>query len=125
MRNFFRNWLPPICWAVGIFYLSSIPNLRSSLPSAWDFIFRKAAHVAEYAVLAFLAARSLKMTSVKTGALFYPVVFSLCLAYAMADECHQTFVVGRHGSFFDAGIDGMGILSGMAMHKAIFRSRQK
>jgi hypothetical protein len=46
-------WLPVAVWAALIFTLSSIPDLGTGL-GFWDTLLRKAAHVAEYAVLGAL-----------------------------------------------------------------------
>ena len=40
--------------------------------------------------------------------------FALTVAYAAADEVHQTFVRGRHGSPVDVAIDAAGALVGLA-----------
>ena len=50
-------WGPVLLWAGFIFFLSSIPDLSSGLEQ--DFLLRKIAHVAEYAVLALLLWRAL------------------------------------------------------------------
>jgi VanZ family protein len=122
MKIFFRCWLPVILWAAGIFYLSSVPSLRSSLPSAWDFVLRKGAHLTEYAVLAMLVFTALKAMSIK-GARLYVAAVSFCFFYALSDECHQMFVLGRHGSLVDAGIDAAGILAGLAAYLSFFRRK--
>jgi VanZ family protein len=94
-----------LLWAGVIFAFSSIPSLGTHL-GTWDYVLRKLAHTAEYAVLAALLARA-------TGS--YPWAFVLTVAYAGTDEFHQTFVRGRHGSPVDVGIDAVGALVGLVI----------
>jgi VanZ family protein len=96
-------WLPVVVWAGVIFAVSSIPSLSSGL-GVWDTVLRKAAHMAEYAVLAALLWRALRSELVGLAA---------ALAYAATDELHQAFVRGRHGSPVDVAIDGIGAAIGL------------
>jgi VanZ family protein len=96
-------WLPVLLWAAVIFTLSSIPSLATGL-GTWDTILRKAAHVAEYAVLGGLLYRALGRE---------PLALAAGIAYAATDELHQSFVRGRHGSPVDVAIDAIGIAAGM------------
>ena len=99
------RWLPVLVWAGVIFTLSSIPSLNSGL-GGWDYVLRKLAHMAEYAILALLLVRA-------TGS--YAWAFALAVAYACTDEVHQLFVRGRHGSPLDVGIDAIGVLAGLTL----------
>ena len=98
-------WLPVLIWAVVIFTLSSIPSLSSGL-GTWDTILRKAAHLAEYAVLGGLLYRALGRE---------PLALAAGIAYAATDELHQSFVRGRHGSPVDVAIDAVGVAVGMLL----------
>ena len=90
-----------------IFWLSSIPDLRSSWQPMWDLILRKFAHVGEYAVLAVLSFAALRASGVsRRRALWFG--FLIASVYAMTDEYHQTFVAGRHGTPVDWLIDTLG-----------------
>jgi len=100
-------WLPVFFWCAGIYYLSSIPSLRSDLPGGWDYILRKIAHITEYSVLAFLAFRAAAQSIGKRRALAYAVLFAF--AFALSDEYHQTFIAGRSGNAVDVTIDSLGI----------------
>ena len=95
-------WLPIVAWAALIFALSSIPSLGTGL-GTWDTILRKWAHMAEYAVLAFLLRRAVST----------PWAFVAAVAYAASDEVHQSFVRGRHGAPRDVVIDSVGIVIGL------------
>ena len=115
MNKFIIFWVPVLIWVGFIFWLSSIPDLKSGMEE--DFILRKIAHILEYAILTFLLFRALsaqgrpasggeKISFVKTLILAVIIAF----LYSISDEYHQTFVQGRQGSFKDIGIDSVGIL---------------
>jgi VanZ family protein len=107
MKKFFKFWFPVLIWAGFIFWLSSIPNLKSGLEQ--DFILRKIAHILEYAILTFLFLRALTKENLSIGKIVISsIVFSLF--YALTDEYHQTFIFGREGSLGDVGINSIGIL---------------
>jgi len=104
-----KLWVPVLAWAGLIFYLSSIPDLKTSLE--YDFVLRKIAHAAEYFILTFLLYRAFK-GQLKMGTLLliiYPATLSFL--YAASDEFHQSFVIGRTCSFGDVLIDTIGIIS--------------
>jgi VanZ family protein len=96
-------WLPVFAWAAVIFAFSSIPSLSTGL-GTWDTVLRKAAHVAEYAILGALLYRALGREALALAA---------GIAYAATDEFHQRFVPGRHSSPVDVAIDAVGLALGM------------
>ena len=101
-------WIMIIIWAGVIFYLSNQPDLKSSLPNFWDLIFRKIAHISEYAVLTFLLIRTFVHHNIKRkNATILAVIIAIC--YAFGDEYHQTFIAKRAGSIRDVLIDSIGI----------------
>jgi VanZ family protein len=102
-------WLPVVVWAAVIFAFSSIPSLSTGL-GTWDTILRKAAHMAEYAILGALLLRALGR---ELPALFFG------LAYAITDEIHQHFVEGRHASPIDVAIDGVGVAIGIFLVRLV------
>lgn len=108
MVKLFKLWLPVGVWAGVIFFFSSIPDLKTGLE--YDFLLRKLAHITEYFILTLFLYRafsgSFHMSSVRL--FIYPAVFSLL--YAISDELHQYFVLGRSCSFGDVLIDSIGIL---------------
>jgi VanZ family protein len=95
-----KKWIAVIIWAGLIFYFSSIPYLESGLPTFWDLILRKMAHMAEFGALNYLIWNASKNVF-SAG--------SLSFLYAIGDEFHQTFVPGRHGKALDVLIDSIGI----------------
>lgn len=98
-----------IIWAGFIFYLSSIPDLASGLPTWQDMVLRKLAHVAVFFVFAYLLAKTLD--SVKRPALLFVIMAGI--AYAWFDEWHQSFVPGRIGAPQDILIDTVGVFLGV------------
>ena len=102
-RAWLTAWLPVLAWAAVIFAFSSVPSLGTDL-GTWDLILRKAAHLAEYALLGALLARA-------TRSPFLAV--ALAGLYAVSDEVHQTFVDGRVGAPLDVAIDTLGALVGV------------
>ncbi|OGY91713.1 MAG: hypothetical protein A3B31_02250 [Candidatus Komeilibacteria bacterium RIFCSPLOWO2_01_FULL_53_11] len=101
-----------ILWMALIFYLSSIPDLRSSLPTFWDYLARKTAHAVEYAILYALLKKSADgYRYARIGA------FLGTMLYAVSDEIHQQFVSGRVGQFSDLAIDAVGAFTAFAISK--------
>ncbi|MEX2054828.1 MAG: VanZ family protein [Candidatus Andersenbacteria bacterium] len=108
------RWLAVGVWMVIIWWLSDQPDLRSGL--AQDFFLRKVVHMVEFGVLTLLWYRAL---SPHTQAL--PAAVIIALLYAVLDEWHQSWVVGRHGVFSDVLIDSLGI----TITALIIRARHK
>ena len=107
-------WLPVVAWAGLIFALSSIPDLGTGL-GGWDLVLRKAAHVAEYAILGALLVR----------AVISPwMAVTLGTIYALTDELHQHFVPGREASVLDVAIDALGVAVGVAALRRLERRRR-
>lgn len=104
----FKLWLPVAVWAGVIFFFSSIPDLKTGLE--YDFLLRKIAHITEYFIFTFLLYRAFSGSfNMNVFRLFmYPAVFSLL--YAISDEFHQYFVVGRSCSVYDVLVDAIGII---------------
>lgn len=119
-------YLPPLIWAGLIFYLSSLPDLKSDLPNLLDLIIRKIAHMLEFGILVILLLRmflikegkpiDLKKSLITEKTLLkevFAAALILSLLYSFTDEFHQTFVFGRNGSIWDVLIDAIGIVAGI------------
>jgi VanZ family protein len=134
MKQFLRYWLPLLLW-MGVIFLGSAD--RESGPHAsrilgpllqWLgfglgaadavlLLFRKLAHLTEYALLAVLAWRAIRRPVradsrpwnwTQAGwALLW------CAAYAVSDEVHQCFVPTRVGTAWDVLIDTVGATAGL------------
>lgn len=116
------SWLAVVVWAALIFYFSARPNLKISY-GTWGFVLRKSAHMAEFAVLSFLVWRALKQHGVRN---LQAIVIATVLAFlfAVSDEYHQSFVVGRTASATDVGFDLTGIAAVVAVAMVAGRIRQ-
>lgn len=78
--------------------------------AAIDGIVRKAAHMAEYGILAAFVSFPLLVYGVRRGRLLL-LTFLIPFCFAATDEFHQTFVRGRSGSIRDVLIDSVGIIT--------------
>ena len=111
------RWLPVILWALVIFILSSISQVKVSEFFIWDYITKKIAHLAEYAVLFVLIFRATSKKWISS--------FLLLLLYAVSDEIHQHFVPGRNAAILDLGFDLSGAnIAGYIIWK-LNQTRQK
>jgi VanZ family protein len=110
------RFAPPLALMAVIFVFSAQPDLGTGL-GVWDTILRKAAHMAEYALLWYLWYRAFELRTPWPAA-------AITLAYAISDEVHQSFVEGRHGAPVDVLIDAAGIALAIALH-ARLRAKTK
>jgi len=102
-----------IIWAGIIYYLSSIPDLKSSFSSTVDLILRKGAHIFAYTILTYLLVKIFD----KNTKIFLFFVIAIAIFYAWTDEFHQLSVLGRSGSHKDILIDSVGVLGGVILYR--------
>jgi VanZ family protein len=124
--QFVNYWMPVFAWMVVIFIgstdvLSSehtsrflvpllqwvYPHISNSAVNTIHLLVRKFGHVSEYAILAVLFWRALRGgTSWRTkfSILFVSALMG-CVAFAVSDEFHQSFVPSRTPSARDVMID--------------------
>ncbi|MBE7092551.1 MAG: VanZ family protein [Clostridiales bacterium] len=76
-----------------------------------QFSVRKAAHFSIYVALGISLLSAMFLTFKKRFLWLYS--FIVCVLYAVSDEIHQLFVVGRSCKIGDVFIDSMGALSGI------------
>jgi len=93
-----------------IFFLSSGPTDSVVADPLPRFIFFKSLHILEYAILAFLLFYALKKNK---------DTLIIAYIYAISDEVHQTFVIGRSGRFKDTIFDLVGIIIGLLIIKQL------
>ncbi len=102
---------PAILWMGIIFYVSHQSTLPA-LDTHWiDAIVKNSGHFAAYFVLGALVFRA--VGPLRTSAAGLLAVVFICVAYAVFDEVHQTFVPGRFGTWSDVIIDTSGALAGL------------
>lgn len=102
-------WLPVAAWCSLIFYLSSVPNLKTDL-GFWDTVLRKAAHMVEFGALYLLLRRAFAGGTRLTMREAVAASAVGAFIYAVSDEMHQAFVSTRGPSPLDVAIDSAGIV---------------
>jgi len=128
-------WLPVVIWMGMIFWGSTdalsaartsrflgpflrwlVPGIRPETEQAVRAVIRKGGHVSEYAVLAVLLARAMRIGR-ETGSRRRWIVgaWAAATVYAMTDEFHQSFHASRQGSWIDVGIDSVGATLGVLL----------
>jgi VanZ family protein len=121
---FVYYYLSVFLWLGLIFYLSSIPGLKSGASLSTEIFLRKLAHISEYLILAFLFWRvfifRLKFSLPKAKL----VTFFCCFSYAISDEFHQFFVQNRSGCPFDVLVDSIGIIGGIFLFSLISKIKK-
>lgn len=138
-------WLPPLLWMAFIFAMSAAPGEVSSEQSGFvtqllarayallfareftpeaaqtlEWIVRKGAHMAEYAVLALLNLRALRMSGARRPWLS---ALTMAVLYAATDEFHQRFTPDRGPSPADVAIDALGASLGLLAARMLPRRR--
>lgn len=107
------SWVAVVVWALLIFLFSAQHSLGTGW-GIWDFILRKAAHMAEFAILFVLVWRAFRMHGVAVSMSLASGVV-IALVYAASDEYHQSFVSGRTASVRDVLFDLAGIFIAVAV----------
>ena len=86
-----------------------------------NYIFRKIAHATVYLILSFFICNflyQLKKRNIKNN---YIISVFISLLYAITDEYHQTFIIGRNGNYQDVLIDLMGAIIGSIIFYYVVR----
>ena len=86
---------------------SRSPEEVKLLANKVEHLVRKAAHAAEYSVLAFLIYLHLSIYGINLGTKAF-LSWLVSTVYAFPDEWHQTVVAGRSASLKDIVIDSVG-----------------
>ncbi len=141
-RSISVAWLLTTLWIAAIFALASDrfsaddtgrfiePLLRWLLRGAdadWfaaaHFAIRKAAHVAEYAILSLLGLRALRLSFARPTAWIAASTLALVLIVAAVDESRQAHSAERTGAVADVAIDFAGGAGALVLALAAQRSR--
>jgi len=112
------SWLFTIAIAVFIFYLSSLTFEPGPYTTSMNTIIY---HFAIFFVLTFFFLPAL--VKGKSKKLFL-IGIILAIIYAVSDEFHQLFVMGRHGSLTDIMYDSTGILLASFIYVLSLRFRK-
>lgn len=134
VHSFLKYWVPVVAWILLIFVMSGdlmsaqhtsrffVPFLRWIAPdisaetiALMQFLLRKAAHLAEYAILAVLVCRAFfRGTNLQwTRPALFASAWIACLLVATGDEFHQAHIASRTGSPWDVLIDCGGAMLGL------------
>ncbi|MFQ5606475.1 MAG: VanZ family protein [Candidatus Zixiibacteriota bacterium] len=106
-KQFLRYHLPPLVYAALIVSVSSIERL--SAPELGWLSTDKLAHMAEYALFAYLFYRSFsRIGFLRRGALPALSTLLFLILFAASDEYHQQFVEGRSAEALDLLADALG-----------------
>jgi VanZ family protein len=98
------RWLPAIVLMAVIFGFSSIPSQKLPDLGIFDRLVKKSAHMVGYGLLALSFWYGMRFKQ-----RYWWLALLLTLFYACSDEYHQSFVPGRHSSWFDVFVfDGGG-----------------
>jgi VanZ family protein len=102
------------------------PDISEASLDQVHFIVRKTAHFTEYALLALLAARAFRTSSIARLRRLWPLVaFALVASVALLDEYHQSFVPSRTGTIYDSLLDMTGGATALACVALWLRSRRR
>ena len=136
LSRFVRYWLPALLWMSLIFGFSTQagstrhtsriigpllrwinPNVTDATINQVQYVIRKGAHMAEYAILAALLWRA-RRQPVRGDTRPWQwseagFALSLAIAFAASDEFHQSFVPSREGRVGDVFIDSAGAALGV------------
>ncbi|HEX7343619.1 MAG TPA: VanZ family protein [bacterium] len=116
-----RLWGPFLFWVLLIFAFSAYP--KAIIPQSKYFSWDKLAHLVEFGILGYLAARAIRFSGLRWLAARYgwiTIIFGLL--YAISDELHQLYVKGRYASVYDVIADFVGVLLGCLVFTLILRS---
>lgn len=104
---------------IGPFLRWLAPDITDATIASVQLFVRKAAHVAEYAILSVLLLRALRQHLLAARG----VAFVLTALYAVLDEFHQSFVPSRTGSPWDVLTDCIGALLGLVIYVRLTRRK--
>lgn len=124
LKTFLWYYVPALVWFLFIWLMSSQEGSGWNGAVSWDYYLeRKSAHIFEYAVLAFLVWRVIRLWVSNTKeVLFWTLVWVLW--GGVVDEVHQSFIFGREGRIVDVGIDLVGGYIGIFIAQ-LFLERKK
>lgn len=99
------------------------PNDEIEKIAYYDKIIRKLAHFSIYTVGGLLLINLFYQTSLEDNKKVSSAA-GIGIVYAMTDEFHQLFVVGRTGRIIDVAIDSLGVMLGICLYLLIQKYRE-
>jgi VanZ family protein len=102
------RWVPALAMMTAIFILSALPASKVPTFGVYDVYVKKIGHAIGYGLLGVSYYYALPTGLPRTVRWF--MALGLSMGFALSDEFHQSFVVGRTSSLRDVAIDGMGAL---------------
>lgn len=140
-----NSWILVIAWMSIIFFFSTdlfsgsqtsriirpflkwfAPDISAESIATVQLVFRKIAHLVEYAILSILCCRALvkqdKLRVLQLAALVQAVL--IAVAYAAFDEWHQSWTDERFGSPLDVAIDSVGAIVGAVLFSWLSRRKR-
>jgi VanZ family protein len=116
--------LPLLFWLLLIFIFSCFH--KTPIPPSRIIPWEKVAHITEYAILGYFAARAAYFTGGRwLRAHFIATTIAFGLLYAISDEWHQYFVPGRSADPADAAADVIGVILGSVIFWVLLRRKHR
>jgi VanZ family protein len=100
------RWLPALALMIVIFSFSSMPAARLPFFGDLDFLVKKGGHAIGYALLGLAYFFALP-PRLSTG-FRWSLALLMAVLFALSDEFHQSFVLGRTSTLRDVAIDTAG-----------------
>ena len=105
-----------------IFYISSL-SFSDGVDYGFPGLFSIIYHISAFFFFGFFVLISLVRGRSKLSLFILGGI--IAFMYAITDEIHQFFVPGRYCSFFDIGLDSVGILFALIIYGVIVAKRKK
>lgn len=120
MKQIVSRWLPAFLVMSVIFWFSAQPSEVLPVFGWADRIVKKSGHIFGYALLALSYWFALGMEYQR-----HWLVWLLVIVYAVTDEYHQSFVLGRNASAWDVVIfDNLGALFALWCTNQYFKQKR-
>jgi VanZ family protein len=106
-----------VVWMSLIFILSSMPGDELGPDMLTINLIKKAGHVVIFGVLTALYYSLFqgRKRLADTGGFLFILSLFLTVLYAISDEYHQSFTLGRHSSGYDVIIDACGAIMALSL----------
>ncbi|MBN1543682.1 VanZ family protein [candidate division KSB1 bacterium] len=120
-RTWWRWWAPAWIYTLILFVFTSLPKV--SVPDLGFNAQDKLYHLLAYALLTWLWLRALVRRQSQSLEVALSRVVAGALVYALFDEVHQEFILGRYGDVLDWSADAVGILAAAGLFYLLHRKK--